>query len=410
MIDWISFYSNDQGYKPKFAFMSGKKDFGINHKAYGVTSMGINVYMEEILKYLQIDPKNQSFFVKMTGGPDGDVAGNQILNLYQKYPDTAKIIAITDGYGTIYDPCGLSLKHLNDLVLSNKSIINFPVEHLTENGFLLNLKLVKKVGSFTEQTLLQTKKDGIIQDTWLFPSQSNFIYKTFVHKTSCDIFIPAGGRPKTLNENNYTEMLDKEGKPNTKAIIEGANLYLTQKARNYLEARGVLIVKDSSANKTGVICSSYEVLANLILEKEFLNVKAQLILDIFQILKEKALNEAKLLIKTHEQTQEAMSNLSDCISNRINELFVLIMEHLKTINLFDESSKAFLNIFKLYCPKIIQTDFMKEALERIPDIHKKAIIACFISSKIVYTKGINWSPSIIDVLDLLIATFQKDIQ
>ena len=85
----------------------------------------------------------------------------------------------------------------------------------------------------------------------------NHILRNTIHEVKTDIFIPAGGRPRTFNETNIKEFLDETGKPSSKGIIEGANLYLTQKARRTLEKLGVLIIKDSSANKTGVICSSF---------------------------------------------------------------------------------------------------------------------------------------------------------
>ena len=63
------------------AFMSSKPGAGINHKQYGVTSEGVTVFLEHALRAVGIDPRRQPFTVKMTGGPDGDVAGNEILIL-----------------------------------------------------------------------------------------------------------------------------------------------------------------------------------------------------------------------------------------------------------------------------------------------------------------------------------------
>jgi glutamate dehydrogenase len=44
-------------------------------------------------------------------------------------------------------------------------------------------------------------------------------------------------------------LVDSEGKPHFKYIVEGANLFFTQQARLYLEKRKVVLFKDSSANK-----------------------------------------------------------------------------------------------------------------------------------------------------------------
>ncbi len=103
MIEWIANISKKYDYKPGRAFISSKPYDGINHKEYGVTSLGVNVYMHHVLEYLGINPKTDLFTVKVSGGPDGDAAGNQLLNLYRFYPDTAKVIALTDGTGTIHD-------------------------------------------------------------------------------------------------------------------------------------------------------------------------------------------------------------------------------------------------------------------------------------------------------------------
>ena len=44
-------------------------------------------------------------------------------------------------------------------------------------------------------------------------------------------------------------LIDADGKPHFKYIVEGANLFLTQQARLHLEKRRVVLFKDSSANK-----------------------------------------------------------------------------------------------------------------------------------------------------------------
>lgn len=103
----------------------------------------------------------------------------------------------------------------------------------------------------------------------------NHLFRNNLHKAKADVFIPAGGRPRTLHEKNWSDFLDNHGVPTSKIIVEGANLYLTTEAREALEKLGVLIIKDSSANKCGVICSSFEVLCNFILsDREFLKEKS----------------------------------------------------------------------------------------------------------------------------------------
>ena len=56
-------------------------------------------------------------------------------------------------------------------------------------------------------------------------------------------------RPEAVNISNMAALIDADGKPHFKFIVEGANLFLTQQARLHLEKRKVILFKDSSANK-----------------------------------------------------------------------------------------------------------------------------------------------------------------
>lgn len=59
-------------------------------------------------------------------------------------------------------------------------------------------------------------------------------------------------RPEAVNISNVAALVDHDGKPHFKYIVEGANLFFSQQARLYLEKRKVVLYKDSSANKVGV--------------------------------------------------------------------------------------------------------------------------------------------------------------
>ena len=109
--------------------------------------------------------------------------------------------------------------------------------------------------------------------------------------------IPAGGRPYTVNEDNVSDFIQENGESSCRAIVEGANIFFTDKAREFLH-RGIVMIKDSSANKTGVICSSYEIIASLVLEmEEFLKIK-ELYKEVIEILRNRAQQEATLLLNT----------------------------------------------------------------------------------------------------------------
>ena len=118
------------------------------------------------------------------------------------------------------------------------------------------------------------------------------------NRLQADAFIPAGGRPSTIDIHNYRNFL-VDGKPSSKLIVEGANLFVTGEAREALfQEAGVMIVKDSSANKCGVITSSYEICAAMLLsDDEFYANKEQIVNEILVKLRTLANMEAKLLFR-----------------------------------------------------------------------------------------------------------------
>jgi glutamate dehydrogenase len=397
MIEWIATFSKQQEYKPGGAFISSKPQAGINHKEYGVTSLGVNVYMEEVLKYLGIDPSAKSFTIKMSGGPDGDVAGNQMHNLYRFYPKTAKLLATIDISGTIFDPQGLNLDIIEELFQNAKPLRFYPPEQLSEGGFLLDTRTKKD-----QQTLCLRKKGGKLIQEWLSGNEMNHILRHNVHEVKADIFIPGGGRPKTLNESNYEDFLDGTGKPTARAIVEGANLYLSPGARKALEKLGVLIIKDSSANKGGVTCSSFEVLSSLALsEEEFLKEKPIIVAEILDIIKERSRQEVQLMLKIHKESRALLTDISDWISERINMYKDQLIHYLLAVTLSDDPKDPLIRCLLNYCPPLLKNKYQKRILFEVPEGHKKAIIACHIASRVVYSRGLDWSPSLIDVLPLI---------
>jgi glutamate dehydrogenase len=402
MIVWIANFSKYYGYKPGGSFISSKPGAGINHKEYGVTSLGVNVYMEEVLKFLGVDPAKDPFTIKMSGGPDGDVAGNQILNLHRFYPRTAKLLALTDVSGTIFDPEGLDLAVMASLFKETKPIRFYPPEKLSEGGFLLDARTKREHTAYAQQTLLWRKQGGRLVEEWLSGSEMNHLLRHNVHQTKADIFIPGGGRPRTLGDANYQDFIDKAGKPTAKAIVEGANLYLTPWARRSLEKLGVLIIKDSSANKGGVICSSFEVLCGLVLsEEEFIEEKPVLMPEILTIIKERARDEAQLLLHTHTSTGAFLTDISEWVSERINAFTYELMDHLQTLPLSDDPTDPLIRCLLNYCPPLLRHKYAQRVLSQIPDVHKKAVIASYIGSRLVYTRGLDWHPRLIDVLPLV---------
>lgn len=403
MIEWIAQESKKEGYKPRGAFISGKPKLGINHKEYGVTSLGVNVCMHEMLLFLGIDPLKESFSLKMTGGPDGDVAGNEIVNLYKYYPKTAKLIALTDVSGTIFDPQGLDLKSCTDLFYQSKPIRFYPPEKLSPGSFLLDKERRREPSPYVQETLCWRNEKGVLREDWISGNEMHLLYRHNVHEKKADIFIPCGGRPRTLRDTNYKDFFLPSGEPSAKGVIEGANLYFSPWARHALEEAGVLIIKDSSANKCGVICSSFEILCGLTLtDEEFLKHKDQLVQEILDRLKELAAQEARLLLTSYRQMGTPMSELSDEISKRINYFTDQLLAYLEPYPLPPYSEDPLIQCFLHYAPRLLRENYQHALLQNIPDNHKKAIIASHIASRLVYKKGLNWFPTLVDILPLLL--------
>lgn len=401
MIVWVDQYAKHCHYKPGLSFMTGKPGAGINHKEFGVTSRGVNVYMEEVLKFLEIEPTQEPFTVKMSGGPDGDVAGNQMYNLYRFYPNTAKLLTTIDVSGTIFDPAGLDLSVIASLFKEGKPIRNYPPEKLNEGGFILDTKTKREQTAYVHQTLLLKKSGNTVIQEWISGNEMNHLLRTTVHQTKADIFIPGGGRPRTLNDSNWTEFLDETGKPTARAIVEGANLYLTQGARRQLEKLGVIIIKDSSANKGGVISSSMEVLAGLTIPEEtFLKIKKRYVEEVITIICERARDEAQLLLKSHDAG--FLTDISDQISERINQYTDEVHNYLESKDLSSDPQDPLIRCLLAYCPPILRENYAQEILKEMPQVHQKAIIASFIGQRLVYRRGLDWSPSIVDILPVIV--------
>ena len=102
-------------------------------------------------------------------------------------------------------------------------------------GFLLDLQIKRDQTTYSQQTLCWRNKNGKLVKDWLSGNEMNALLRYNLHQVETDIFIPCGGRPATLNINNYSDFLNQNTEPTSRAIIEGANLYITPKARHALE-------------------------------------------------------------------------------------------------------------------------------------------------------------------------------
>jgi len=359
-INWVIKRAQQRGYDTPAAFMSSKPRAGINHKEYGVTSEGVNVYLDVALRHvLNIDPKQDSFTIKITGGPDGDVAGNELKILSREYGDNAKVVGIADGTGCVEDPNGLAWDELLRLVNDNLPIDQFNPSKLGEGGAI-----------HTVDT-----EEGV--------KARNSMH----NRVQADAFIPAGGRPNTINIHNYKHFLNTDGSPSAPLIVEGANLFVTDEARQLLfEEAGVVIVKDSSANKCGVITSSYEICAAMMLsEEEFTENKDKIVSEVLNKLHNYAQLEAELLFREFKTYGGSLPQLSKVVSDAVNSATDALSIALESFSA--EDKEKLLPLFRFHLPQTMADMSFDKVHERVPAQYISNAIASCLASKLVYKEG-----------------------
>merc|ERR1719208_753116 len=147
--------------------------------------------------------------------------------------------------------------------------------------------------------------------------------------------------PSTINKSNWEQFLDRAGQPSSPLIVEGANIFTTPGARQLLfDKAGVRIVKDSSANKCGVIPSSFEICSSMLLsEEEFLAIKDEVVQDVLQRLRELARLEARLLFREYRNYPGALPHFSERISKSINRAYGAIRKKLAEMQTGDATYK-----------------------------------------------------------------------
>lgn len=365
LIEWIVDRARRRGYPTPTALMSSKPGAGINHKQYGVTSEGVNVFLDVALRAVGIDPRKQPFTVKMTGGPDGDVAGNMLKIFHRDYGRHAKVVAVADGSGVGEDPAGLDHAELLRLQKASLPISFFDRNRLSSHGRIVGLD----------------EPNGVA------------LRNTLHNRVVADAFVPCGGRPNVIHGRNWKDYLQRDGTPSSKVIVEGANLFLTPEARLQLSDCGVLIFKDSSANKCGVTCSSFEIGACMLLsEEEFLRIKDQFVEQVIVKLRAFARREAELLVRVHHhRPQIALPE----ISTRLSRVVIRTADAIEAA--FDTLAPADSDLMRTLVTDHMPAVLVETAGERLwtktPKAYLRWIQAKSLAARIVYREGFEYLES-----------------
>lgn len=382
MIEEIAKISQRRGYILGIGVMSSK-EIGINHKEYAVTSTGVVKFAEITMKELGLNIRKDPFSVKFTGGPNGDVAGNAMNIMLARCPKM-QIKLILDGTAAVVDPDGVDHAALQAIVLK-KDLDGLDPKALHVGGFLLYRSGSRKVG-LKEQYKRITRTAKGLQEEWISVDDFSRQWGELIFTVQADLFIPGGGRPETIDKDNWQRFILEDGTPSSKAIIEGANSFITPAARVELQKKGVVVMRDASANKCGVISSSYEIIANLAFdEDEFLKNKARYVKGVLEILERRASDEANLIFRRRKETGRLFTEISDALSVEINANYARLFKFFQSkpeLAMKQPYKRALL----AHLPALLREKFA-DRVSRLPQKYRSAILAAEIGSSMVYRSG-----------------------
>ena len=244
------------------------------------TGRGIEEVVREIFRHEDVvkeaDLKNELKDNEIIVQGFGNVGSNLAKHLYNR--DNAKIIAIGEFDGYLYNKKGIDINSLIEFFQKNKTINN------------------PKLGEFKNN-----------------PSE--------LLELNCDILIPAA------LENAIT--IDNVDKIKTKLIIEAANGPVSFEADQKLFEKGVMIIPDIYVNAGGVVVSYFEWVKDIShirfgrVEKRF---QEQKILDIIDLIDKKTntktdFDTIKRIVNGADEEDLAFSGLEDSMRNAFIEIY-----------------------------------------------------------------------------------------
>ncbi|CAE6426784.1 unnamed protein product [Rhizoctonia solani] len=377
LMDWAANHARSRGAPWWKSFTTGKSAKmlgGVPHDTYGMTSLSVRQYILAVYKQMGLREKDVTKV--QTGGPDGDLGSNEILL------SSDKTVAVIDGSGVLADPAGLDRTELVRLAKARKMISHFDKSKLSKDGYVV----------LCEQHDVKLPSGEVIADGTDFRNNAHLRFKA-------DIFVPCGGRPEAINISNVARLIDHDGKPHFKYIVEGANLFITQQARLYLEKRRVILFKDSSANKGGVTSSSLEVLAGLGLsDSEYIDhmifkdgkpspFYESYVKDIQAIISSNASLEAGCIQREFQRLNGSKPRtlISDELSGKLNDL----QAELESSDLFDDVASRRGVLGRAIPQTLVKQVGLDALLERLPEPYQRALFSSWVAAHFIYKYGVN---------------------
>ena len=356
-IDWVVARAAGRGYEEPWAFMSAKPSAGADHRAYAVTSEGLAVFLEESLKTAGIDPRRQSFTVKLTGGPRSTIGGGLIRILVREFGPNVRFVGVADDTGVAWDPGGLNHAALLTLAEEALPIVAFDKPRLGPQGGVAG----------AEQPEGQRRRNRL------------------AFEVVADAFVPAAGDIHAINGDNWSDFL-RGGRPSSRVIVEATDRFITPDARRQLSNAGVLIFRDSTATKCGVICSSYEVAAGLLFDPgDFAPLRSKFMEQVLERLRSLARREAiRLLTDYREDASMPLPERAVSTSRAVLRATNAIAEALAEIPNGDRESID--RVVAAHLPSLL-IEAAGPGFQRFPRGYLDRTIAARLAADIVYREG-----------------------
>lgn len=174
---------------------------GIPLDQVGATGFGLAVCAEVAQHFAEIELKGSTVCIQGFGN-----VGQHAARYLTDPKRGAVVVAATDMDGTIYNPDGLDVEKLCEIMKTTRRITDYDdAQHLGIDEFI---------------------------------------------DVDCDIFVPAA-QPDVITEDNAARL-------KCKLILQGANIPATEEAERIIHDKGIINVPDFVANAGGVICGSVE--------------------------------------------------------------------------------------------------------------------------------------------------------
>ena len=295
--------------------------------ASGMTTMSVVVAMRRVLEHLGIHEDEAN--VMMTAGPGGDLGANQIQSA------RGRICLIADSGSVLFDPDGLDRDELLRLAMARHTqprlnSLAFQSGRLGSRGF----RVLRSAGSLVLPGGTNVDDGPYFQRTYLTDPAS----REWIEAAEIQVFVPCGGFKDTINAGNVHDFIGVFRE--LRVIVEGANVFFDDTAREIIAREtDILQIRDSTANKGGVTCSSLaEVLAPFLLEDEYEQVlvedpaaRCEVVRAILELVARNADAETRMLLGLYENTGTPLYTLSVETSEKLLDLQESLYSHLPEI-------------------------------------------------------------------------------